>query len=290
MTAPGGAPPLVFDRGLVRRRRARAAPRLDVHAFLFDWAMDNIAERLSLVRRAFPRILQLGGRGSPAASRAVMAAAQADTLIVFDSFAGTNDAGPTIVGDEEALPFAPRSFDLVVSPLSLHTVNDLPGALVQIRRILKPDGLLLAALPGPATLRELRGCLMDAELSLTGGVSPRVAPFIDMQQAGALLQRAGFALPVVDSDRATAEYSGLPALLRDLRGMGETSSVMARTRRPAGRALWTETARLYAARHGKTGRLPATFDIIFMTGWAPHASQQQALRRGSAQVSLIDVL
>ena len=198
---------------------------------------------------------------------------------------------PAIAADEELLPFAPASLDLVVSNLSLHWVNDLPGALLQIRKALKPDGFFCAAMLGGETLVELRHCLIEAEQSVSGGMSPRVSPFADVRDAGALLQRAGFALPVVDSDVITVTYTDAFALMRDLRGMGETNAVLARRRVPASRALLFEAARLYAERFTEPdGRIPATFQVLHLAAWAPHESQQQPLRPGSGQVPLGDAL
>ncbi|MED5572758.1 MAG: methyltransferase domain-containing protein, partial [Pseudomonadota bacterium] len=196
-----------------------------------------------------------------------------------------------VVCDPEFLPFAEGRFDLVYSNLELHWANDLPGCLLQITRSLKPDGLFLAAILGGNTLTELRDVLMAAELDVTGGASPRVSPFAELRDAGALLQRAGLALPVVDADEITVTYENLFRLLADLRGMGETNTVRERVRTATRRNIFLRAAELYLERYpAEDGRIRATFEIIFLHGWAPHASQQRALRPGSAKTSLADAL
>ena len=198
---------------------------------------------------------------------------------------------PRVVADEEALPFAVGAFDLVVSNFALHWVNDLPGALIQIRRALKADGLFLAAMPGGETLHELRRSLLEAEAAVEGGASPRTSPFADVRDAGALLQRAGFALPVVDTDTITVTYADALALMRDLRSMGETNAVVARRKGMTRReTLFAAASRYQALFADDDGRLPATFEILFLTAWAPHQSQQKALRPGSAAARLSDAL
>ncbi len=189
-----------------------------------------------------------------------------------------------------ALPLQPNSTDLIVSLLSLHWANDLPGALAQIRQALKPDGLFIGTLFGAGTLKELRGVLTEAELAERGGAQARVSPFADGFDGAALLQRAGFALPVSDVDRFTVRYPDLAALVRDLRAMGETN-VLAGPVRPLSRAVFTRAAALYAERHGEAdGRIPATFEIVHLAGWKPHESQQKPLPRGSAKMRLADAL
>ena len=195
------------------------------------------------------------------------------------------------LGDVEHLPLAANSCDLVTSALSLQAANDLPGALIQIRRVLKPDGLFLASLAGGRTLHELRAVLTEAESLVTGGASPRIYPFADVRDMGALLQRAGFALPVADSQQITVRYANMFALIADLRAMGATNALIARSRLPARRTLFVEAQRLYAERFGDAdGRLRATFEIVSVSGWAPHESQQQPARRGSGTVSLAEAL
>jgi NADH dehydrogenase [ubiquinone] 1 alpha subcomplex assembly factor 5 len=284
----------IFDRRLVRRHRDRAAPGLQAHDFLFREVGERLADRLDDVRRKFPRALDLGCHGGELAETlggrgGIQTLVHCDLSVAMARRAATNGR-PTLVADEELLPFAPESFDLVISNLSLHWVNDLPGCLIQIRQCLKPDGLLLATMLGGDTLAELRQTLMEAELVMTGGVSPRVSPFADLRDAGSLLQRAGFALPVVDGDRLTVTYPDVLALMRDLRGMGEGNAVQARPRRFAPRTLFAHADRLYRRSAATDGRLPASFQIITMTAWAPHAAQQQALPRGSARTRLADAL
>lgn len=196
-----------------------------------------------------------------------------------------------VVGSGEALPLAEGHVDLVVSALALQGANDLPGALVQIRRALVADGLFLGAIVGGQTLHELRSVLTEAEAEITGGASPRVAPFADVRDMGGLLQRAGFALPVADAEALTVRYDNLFALMADLRAMGATSTLVARDRRPARRAMFLRAAELYAARFADAdGRIRATFEIVSLAGWAPHESQQKPARRGSGTVSLADAL
>jgi SAM-dependent methyltransferase len=198
---------------------------------------------------------------------------------------------PRVAADPELVPFGEASFDLVASTLALHWTADLPGALIQLRRVLKPDGLLLAAMFGGQTLVELRTVLFEAELVEEGGVSPRVSPAIELADAAALLQRAGFALPVADSERVTVTYPDMLALMRDLRGMGETNALSARRRGGLRRATLARAAALYAERFGDgDGRIPASFEFLFLCGWAPHPSQPRPLRRGSATSRLADAL
>jgi SAM-dependent methyltransferase len=287
-------PPRLFDRALHRRRLARAAPGYARAAFLKVRAAEDLVQRLEAVMRDFPVALDLGARdgGFARALAASDAAAKVGLLIEADlaprMLAGR--AGARVALDEEWLPFAPASLDLVVSALALHWTNDFIGALIQIRQALKPDGLFLAAILGGATLTELRAALTDAELELSGGAGPRVSPFADAFDAAALLQRAGFALPVADVDRVTVRYDHLFAIIADLRAMAETS-VLIEGRRPLTRAVIARAAALYAERHaGPDGRIAATFEILTLTGWAPAASQPQPLRPGSATTRLADAL
>jgi len=279
----------IFDRRLHRQNRTRAAGRFADHDFLFREIGERLADRLGDVNRRFARALLTGGR-MPLPPGLVGPQGRIDQIINMDlSTAFARPGG--VVADEEWLPFAPESFDLVLAPLGLHWVNDLPGALVQLRRALKPDGLLLAALFGAGTLGELRQVLMDAELEVEGGVSPRVAPFAEIRDAGGLLQRAGLALPVADQDSLTVSYANPFRLLDDLRGMGEQNAVIERRRTFLRRETLMRAMALYAERFGDAaGRVPATFEIIWLTGWAPHDSQQQPLRPGSARARLADAL
>ncbi|MEQ8395688.1 methyltransferase domain-containing protein [Thalassobaculum sp.] len=285
---------LVFDRSLVRRRRERAVSNYADFAFLEESVAERVAERLEDVRRRFPLALELGAR-SGALGRHLRASGRVDTLIQADLAPGWARArasdGPSVAADEEFLPFADNSLDAVFGALSLHWVNDLPGALSQIRRALKPDGLLLVALLGGDTLVELRDALFEAESEVTGGVSPRVSPFADLRDAGGLLQRAGFALPVVDADTIPVTYETAFHLMRDLRGMGETNAVLERRKQPSRRALFARTAEIYAERFaGSDGRVPARFQVLYLTGWAPSADQPKALRPGSAAARLADAI
>ncbi len=287
--------PEVFDRALVRKHRDRAAPGLDGHDFLFRHTAEAIGERLDDVSRRFPRVLDLGCHGGEMAL-VLSARGDIEQLVQCDlspamARRAAGSGHPTIAADEEFLPFAEARFDLVVSNLSLHWVNDLPGALIQIRRALKPDGLFLGAMLGEGTLAELREALMAAEIEIAGGVSPRLSPFADLRDAAGLLQRAGFALPVADLEPVSVSYENAFRLFADLRGMGETNATLARNPAPPSRALWAETARRYADRFADAdGRIPATFRVIHLLGWAPHDSQPKPLRPGSATSRLADAL
>jgi SAM-dependent methyltransferase len=281
--------PRVFDRPLLRRRRRRALA-LGAATFLIDRTAGDLAERLSAVLRRFSLAADLGSP-TDAVRRAL--AGRVDTLIAVDAAPEhvRTHGGPRLVADEEALPFADASLDLVVSALALQSLDDLPGTLVQVRRALKPDGYLLAALLGGETLTELRQSFAVAEADLEGGVSPRVAPFIDARDGGALLQRAGFALPVTDVDRVTVRYRSAFELMADLRRMGATNPLVERRRTPLRRATLMRMAETYAARFADPdGRVRASFDIVWLSGWAPHPSQQQPLKPGSAQMRLADAL
>ena len=272
----------VFDPAAVRRHRARAAPNLGSHDFLVREIAERLAGRLDDVRRDFAVALDLGHHAALADGRGGIG-----RVLRCATLPGH---GP-VAADEELLPFADASFDLAVSLLSLHWVNDLPGALAQLRRALRPDGLLLAAMFGGDTLHELRASWAAAEIAEEGGASPRVAPFVDLRDAGALLQRAGFALPVVDVDAITVTYPDALALMRDLRGMGEANAVHARPRSFTRRATMMAAAAAYERRFaGADGRVPATFEVIYLTGWAPHEAQQKPLRPGSARARLADAL
>jgi len=271
--------PTIFDRQLLRLRQRRARA-LGPETFLIDRVADELGERLSVVLRQFERAADIG-TPTDAVRRVLTASGKVATIFGADSLAA----------DEEALPFADGSLDLVTSALSLQFVNDLPGTLIQIRRALKADGLLLAALIGGDTLIELREAFAAAETEIDGGVSPRVAPFADVRAIGALLQRAGFALPVVDSDRLTVRYPSVFALMRDLRGMGATNILSERRRAPLKRAALRRMAEIYAERFADAdGRLRATFEVVWLSGWVPHDSQQKPLKPGSATQRLADAL
>ena len=288
-------PPRLFDRTLHRRRLERAATSFGAANFLKARAAADMVERLEAIVRSFPLAVDLGARdgGFARALATSDAAAGIGTLIEAD-LAGRMLAGRQglfVQADEEALPFAPESLDLVVSSLALHWVNDLPGALIQIRRALKPDGLLLASVLGGATLTELRQALLAAEAELSEGAGLRVSPFADALDAAGLLQRAGFALPVADVDRLTVRYSHPLKLMADLRAMGETNALVERARQPLSKAVLARAAAIYAERFAEPdGRVRASFDIITLTGWAPHPDQQQPLKPGSAKMRLADAL
>jgi len=282
------ATPILFDRALLRARRRRARA-LGAATFLLDRVADDLVERLEAVTRRFALAVDLATPGAALRQRLSRHPSIGCIVAFGDRDSGSERAD--IVGDEEALPFADASLDLVVSALALHLVNDLPGTLIQIRRALKPDGLFLAALLGGDTLTELRQSFAAAEAEVEGGVSPRVAPFADLRDMGALLQRAGFALPVVDVDRITVRYASAFALMHDLRRMGATNALAERRRTPLRRATLARAAEIYAERFADSdGRLRATFDIVWLSGWAPDASQQKPLRPGSAQRRLADAL
>jgi SAM-dependent methyltransferase len=296
------SPLLIFDRHLLRARRARAAA-LGPSTFLIERAAQDLADRLATVLRRFDRVADLG-TPTDAARRALAASGKVGVIIAADALAGARQqarAGEAsaplgarelaVAADEEALPFGDATLDLVVSLLALQFVNDLPGTLVQIRRALKPDGLLLAALAGGDTLMELRQAFAAAEAEIEDGLSPRVAPCADMRDMGALLQRAGFALPVTDSDRITVRYASPLALMHDLRHMGATNPLNERSRRPLARATLARMMEIYAEKFSDPdGRIRATFEVVWLSGWAPHESQQKPLAPGSARQRLADAL
>jgi SAM-dependent methyltransferase len=281
--------PMIFDRALLRRRRRRAAA-LGPATFLLDRVAGDLAERLATVLRRFDLAVDLGTPGD-AVRKALMRLDSVGSIVAADVMPDAMRGEIVVAADEEALPFGDASLDLVVSALALQFVNDLPGVLVQIRRALKPDGLFLAALIGGETLTELRQSFAAAESDIEGGVSPRVAPFADLRDLGALLQRAGFALPVTDVDRVTVRYDSVFGLMHDLRRMGATNALLARRRTPLKRVTLHRMAEIYAQRFADDdGRLRATFEIVWLSGWAPHPDQQQPLRPGSAKARLADAL
>jgi SAM-dependent methyltransferase len=266
-------PPRPFDRALLGERLRRAT-RLGPATFLLDRVAEDMAERLHAVLREFSSGIDLGTPGDQARG-AIDARVRQLTAVALPA------------SDSEPLPLAPQSIDLAVSALALQFVNDLPGVLAQVRRALKPDGMLLAALIGGDTLTELRQSFAAAEAEVEGGVSPRVAPFADLRDIGGLLQRAGFALPVTDVDRIVVRYDNAFALMHDLRRMGATNILTERRRTLSRRATLLKMAHVYAERFADPdGRIRATFDIIWLSGWAPHESQQKPLKPGSAKVRL----
>jgi SAM-dependent methyltransferase len=276
MALSPNAAPMLFDRVLLRARQGRAsrAPA----TFLLDRVAGDAAERLQAVLREFKSAADIGTPGDQIRNAL---AARFGQLARVDL--------PDI--ESEPLALQPGSLDLAVSVLAFQFVNDLPGVLAQIRRALKPDGLLLAAMIGGDTLTELRQSFAAAEAELEGGVSPRVAPFADLRDVGALLQRAGFALPVTDVDRIVVRYDSAWALMADLRQMGATNILVERRRVPTRRATLLRMAQLYAERFADPdGRIRATFDVIWLSGWAPHESQQKPLKPGSAKASLAEAV
>lgn len=289
------APPRLFDRDLLRVRLDRAAPGYAHADFLKRRAAEDAVVRLEAIMREFPRAVDLGARNGAFREALAQSDAQARVgfLVEADLSARMLDGRPgaRVVADEERLPFAPGCLDLVVSTLSLHWANDVVGALIQIRRALKPDGLFIGALLGGATLTELRQSLLTAEAELTGGAGPRISPFADAYDAAGLLQRSGFALPVADVDRVTVRYSHPLKLLADLRAMGETSVLAERHPKMLTRRILARAFEIYAQRFAEPdGRLPATFEILTLTGWAPDESQQKPLKPGSAKMRLADAL
>lgn len=272
-----------FEPRLVRQRKRRARAGFRDAAFLHARVAADLADRLETIPRPFPRVLALGGGGlfSDEIGRRPELAARIGAIVEAD----------LDVTDPEHLPFAAAAFDLIVSPLALHWVNDLPGALIQLRIALKPDGLLLASLFGGETLTELRLALVEAEAEITGGAGPRISPFADLQDIAGLLQRAGFALPAADRDIITVRYSEPMRLLTDLRAMGETSALRERSPHNLSRRILAHAFQLYGARHtDEDGRIRATFEVLTATGWAPHESQQKPLKPGSAKMRLADAL
>lgn len=273
--------PAIFDRSLVALRRERAAARVAAVAPVLDSAAMALLDRLDDTTHRFSRALDLGGRGAVAPllrARGIPFVVSMDLAPAMARRAG----GLALAGDEEWLPFAPGSFDLIVASLSLHWVNDLPGALIQIRRALSPDGLFLASLPGLGTLQGLREALGAAEAETRGGVSPRISPFPELRDLAGLLQRAGFALPVADQERLPMIYRSPMGLVRDLRAAGESNAVLARDGRVPPRALFPLAFSQLD--------LEMELRLLVMTGWAPHESQQQPARPGSANARLADAL
>jgi SAM-dependent methyltransferase len=284
--SPSSPPPVIFDSARRAARLKRSARTLAGADFLHVRAAENAVGSLEALVRDWPETADLSAH--PGAFAAALAdsdaAGRVGPIKVVDDLAAR--AGP----GGAPLALADQSQDLIVSLMSLHWANDLPGALSQIRRALKPDGLFLGTLLGAGTLKELRAVLTEAELDLREGAQARVSPFADGFDGAALLQRAGFALPVADVDRMTVRYPDLLGLVRDLRAMGETN-VLAGAGRPLTRALVARAAQLYAERFGEAdGRIPATFEIVHLAGWAPHESQQKPLPRGSAKMRLADAL
>jgi SAM-dependent methyltransferase len=277
MALKPNAAPILFDRALLRVRQKRAE-KLGAATFLLDRVAGDMAERLHAVLREFAVCADIGTCGDQVCDAVANRAGRLARIDLPDR-------------ESEPLPLAPESIDLALSALALQFVNDLPGVLAQIRRALKPDGLLLAAMIGGDTLAELRQSFAAAEAELEGGISPRVAPSADLRDIGALLQRAGFALPVTDVDRIVVRYDSALALMQDLRRMGATNVLAERRRMPTRRATLLRMAEVYREKFADPdGRIRATFDVIWLSGWAPHASQQQPLQPGSAKASLAEAV
>jgi SAM-dependent methyltransferase len=288
-------PPRLFDRALHRKRLDRAAAGFAGADFLHRRAAEDLASRLEAIMRDFPLAVELSAHAGAFRQALAGGAAQARVGLLVEADLSEpmlrGRPGPRLVADEERLPFAPGNLNLIVSTLGLHWTNDVVGALVQARMALKPDGLFLGAFLGGATLTELRQALVAAEDELLGGAGSRVSPFADASDAAGLLQRAGFALPVADVDRVSVSYEHPLRLLADLRQMGETNVLAERHPRALTRPLLARACEIYAERFaGPDGRVPATFEIITLTGWAPHESQQKPLRPGSAKMRLADAL
>ena len=277
---------VIFDRQAVRLHRDRAAPRIGLVSDILSDAAARLLDRLDDVTRRFDRALDVGGRG---AVSPLLRARGIETISCdLSARMARHDGGLAVAVDEEWLPFAPASFDLVVANLSLHWINDLPGALIQLRAALRPDGLFLASLPILPTLGPLRSALLEAEVALTGGASPRISPFPELRDCASLLQRAGFALPVADSDRIVLSYADPMALLRDLRAAGESNAVRLRDRRIPPQALFA--AAMAGLQPGSDGRIAMTLHLAMMTGWAPSPDQPKPLKRGQSSVRLEDAL
>lgn len=282
----------LFDRGLLRARRQRVADKAASHDFLLARVADDLADRLSLIKREFPQAANIGAHHG-LLSRKLRQLANVGFMVDLEPVPVllARCGGPSVLADEELLPFGDGSLDLAVSGLALQLVNDLPGVLVQIRRALKPDGLLLASLLGGATLAELGAAWLAADAETSGGAAPRVAPAIDLRDLGALLQRAGFALPVVDSDVVEVAYSSPLALMRDVKAMGASNVLSARSCRFTRRDTLARACAIYQEKFARAdGRVVATFEILTVTAWAPDPSQQQPLKPGSARMRLADAL
>lgn len=270
----------IFNRALYRKRRERAAADWQTYNFLKTEASDRLADKLADITRRFPLMLDVG---SHAGELTALAKDRADIIIRTDLAAAMQ---PDVVCDEELIPFPDDIFDAVVSALSLHHVNDLPGTLIQLRQCLKPDGLFLAVLPGASTLKELRESITHASAEHGFALAPRLSPLVEIRDAGALLQRAGFALPVVDSETVTVEYDSVWKLLKDLQGMGESNVLLAQHKGLTSPRQLAAIVAEYETRFGEAGPVPATFEFITLTGWKPHSSQQQPAKRGSGKITL----
>lgn len=294
MSESQSQPPDIFDRSLLRKRQDRAARTLAGHDFLHRYVAEDIVDRLETIIRTFHRAAFIGP-GAHYVTEGLTSACDV-SHVVSGAFspamaALAMDGVPGVVADEEALPFADGSLDLIVSMMALQSVNRLPEALMQMRQALKPDGLLIAAFPGERSLHELRDSLYRAESEITGGVSPRLSPFTAIKDAGGLMQRAGLALPVADLIRLPVTYRNPMTLLTDLRGMGETSVLTGRRKQTLRKDVLMRAMEIYAKTWpAEGGGVTATFEIVMLTGWAPHASQQKPLKPGSAKASMQEAI
>ena len=278
--------PILFDQHLIQQHRQRAAPRYTDFAFLKDVAAARLADRLELMRRDFDLCLDIGAHDGRLAQHFAGLGKIGRMIHTEPSEKFTNATkqhGPSVVHSLGDLPYKPASFDGIFSCLSLHWVDDLPGLMIQASQLLKPDGLLLVSLLGGNSLIELKQVLAEAEQDITGGYSPRCAPMADIRDIGGLMNRAALSLPVADSDRLTVYYPHMFKLMADLRGMGEQNALLARLRTPTRRQVFMRAAEIYQQRFGRAdGQIPASFEIVTVTGWAPHESQQKPLRPGTA--------
>lgn len=278
----------VFNRDVVRQHRERAANNFSKHAFLVQEISSHLLDSLKDIKRSYDHILNMNvaiNQNDPAFKNNLVINQDLSAAMI------SGKPGLSVQADEEFFPFKNNSFDLVLSCLNLHWVNDLPGSLSQIHQCLKPDGLFLAAMFGGETLHELRSAMINAETNIRGGVSPHISPFVDVRDAGSLMQRAEFALPVINTERITVTYSDAFALMKELKAMGENNALIARYKGLSSKQMMIETAKIYHDQFADDkGRIPATFDIIYLQGWSPHESQQKPLKPGSGQMSLKDAL
>lgn len=290
---PGGVErPKVFDRPLLRLRRERAAKTGRLHDFLLARIGEELGDRLATINRHFARCACLGASDTSIADR-LARSGKVGTVINGDisEIVAKSCGRPALACDDEAIPFAANSLDALVSVQSLHWVNDVPGALIQMRRALRPDGVFLSVMLGEETLCELRQSLLEAESERAGGASPRISPLVTVREMGLLLQRAGFALPVADADRLTARYDGPLELMRDLRAMAATNALTMRSRQFLPRGVLSRAIAIYREQFcDEDGRIPATFHLLYGLGWAPHDSQQKPQRPGSARRRLAAAL
>jgi len=269
--------PQIFDRKILRQKNKRAAKNFDNHRFLYDFGFSQLEDRLKIIKKDFKSIIQIGAFGH-----------HINNALTLDS---CSSLCPDIIADEECLPFKENSQDLIISNLNLHATNDLPGVLSQIKYALKPDGLFIASILGGETLYELRDVMQSVEIEHNSGITPRIFPFADMQQMGALMQRAGFNLPVIDNEKVTVTYEEPFKLFHDLRYMGQSNIISTRRKNFTSRQFFMDVVQKYQDKYSEDdGRIVATFEVIFILGWKPHDSQQKPLPRGSAKNRLADAL